>query len=88
MTEKKEKKKPKRDLPEPITRMDIIQKRGQMVTVLYTDEERILPCFAIGWFFQLTIDTVRLKVTSTRFETYESLDILIDLVYGIEEYRD
>ena len=69
-----------------VKREELIKRRGHMVTILY--KENGAECFAIGWFFQLTIDMARLKVTSTRFETYESLDIAIDQIYKIEEYRD
>ena len=78
MTQEKKEKKIKRD--------DLIKRRGHMVTILY--RENGSDCFAIGWFFQLTLDMARLKVTSTRFETYESLDIPIDQITKIEEYRD
>ena len=67
-------------------RDELMKRRGQMATILY--KENGAECFAIGWFFQLTLDHARLKVTSTRFETYESLDIAIDQISKIEEFRD
>lgn len=71
---------------QPITREVLMKKRGHMVSVLYL--ENSFPCFAIGWFFQLTQTTARLKITSTRFENYESLEIPVDDIYALEDYRE
>lgn len=71
---------------QPITRELLLRKRGNMVSVLYL--ENGFSCFAIGWFFQLTQNAARLKITSTRFENYESLDIAVDDIYAVEDYRD
>ena len=87
MTESKvTEEKPKLTDYEPVTRENLIKKRGHMVDCLYI--ENGLTCFAIGWFFQLTQNTVRLKVTSTRFENYESLDIPVDTIFQMGDYFD
>lgn len=70
----------------PITRELLLKKRGHMVSVLYL--ENGYQCFAIGWFFQLTQVTARLKITSTRYENYESLDIPVEDIYALEDYRE
>ena len=71
---------------QPITREVLMKKRGHMVSVLYLENK--LSCFAIGWFFQLTQDAARLKITSTRFENYESLDIPVANIYAMKDYRE
>lgn len=71
---------------QPITREVLMKKRGHMVSALYL--ENGFQCFAIGWFFQLTQTAVRLKITSTRFENYESLDIPVEDIYAVEEFRE
>lgn len=66
-------------------REELMKKAGKMVTVYYhtTSKEQ---CFAIGWFYAMDVDTIKLKVTSTRFETYESIELELLLVDKIEDY--
>lgn len=74
------------EMSQPITRDLLIKKRGNMISVLYLEDG--YTCFAIGWFFQLTQHMARLKITSTRFENYESLDIPVGEIFSVEDYRD
>ena len=65
-------------------REDLLKKAGKMVIVYYHKDEHI--CFAIGWFYAMDRNEVKLKVTSTRFETYESIAIELDYIDKIEDY--
>lgn len=69
-------------------RETLIKKRGRMVTVLYQCEEQL--CFVVGWFFALNVALARFKVTSTRFDNYESVDIPVTDIVSIEDtdYQD
>ena len=67
-------------------RESLLEKRGKMVTVVYQCEDQL--CFVIGWFFALGPTEARFKVTSTRFETYESIDIPVVDIKTIEDYQD
>lgn len=67
-------------------REDLLKKAGKMVIVYYHNESN-LDCFAIGWFYAMDSCEVKLKVTSTRFETYESIGIEIDQIDKIEGYE-
>ena len=64
----------------------LLKKAGHMVIVYYlgVDEE---DCFAIGWFYAMDETELFLKVTSTKFETYENIKIEIDRVSKIDDYR-
>ncbi len=44
-------------------------------------------CFAIGWFYAMDEETVKLKVTSTAFETYENILIPIKAIKKMEDYQ-
>lgn len=66
-------------------RKELIKKAGKMVTIFYHTQTK-QDCFAIGWFYSMDVDTIKLKVTSTRFETYESIEIDLDSVDKIEDY--
>ena len=65
-------------------RSELLKKAGKMVTIYYHSEEK--KCFAIGWFYALNTETVKLKVTSTRNETYESIELPFDQIEKIEDY--
>lgn len=67
-----------------IKREDLLVKAGQMVKVVYNIDDHA--CFGIGWFFAMDETSVRLKVTSTKFETYESIEIDIKDVVDITDY--
>ncbi len=68
-----------------MNRNELMKKAGKMVTVYYHSSENE-KCFAIGWFYALDINSVKLKVTSTRNETYESIQMPIEQVDKIEDY--
>ena len=68
------------------TRADIMKRAGEIVKVEFKgsgDSE----CFLIGWFYGLIDDTIRLKVTSTKHESYESINIPVDRVTDISQYH-
>ena len=67
-------------------RNDLLKKAGRMVLIQYTGVDDEL-CFAIGWFYAMDETEVYLKVTSTKFETYENIKIDIEQVTKIEDYR-
>lgn len=72
--------------PVPLERTGLLKQAGKMVTVNYqglNDE----PCFGIGWFFAMDEETVKLKVTSTRNETYEAIEIEITRITAISGYH-
>lgn len=66
-------------------RNELLKKAGKMVTIYYHSQAGY-KCFAIGWFYALDTEEVKLKVTSTRNETYESIQIQLELVDSIEDY--
>ncbi len=68
------------------TREDIVKKAGKMI-IVYHHSQAGDKCFAIGWFYALEVDLLKLKVTSTRFETYDSIEIDFNLVDRIEDYQ-
>ncbi|MFW9991980.1 MAG: hypothetical protein ACFFD4_07950 [Candidatus Odinarchaeota archaeon] len=71
----------------PVDRDALLKKAGKMITVTYKGLED-QPCFGIGWFFAMDEDSVRLKVTSTRNETYEAMEIEIDRITGFSDYQN
>ena len=66
-------------------REELLKKAGKMVMVYYHSDNQ--KCFAIGWFYAMNPGFVRLKVTSTRFETYESIEIDLADIDKIEDYQ-
>ena len=69
-----------------MNREELLKKAGNMVLVLYSGFEN-QSCFAIGWFYAMNEEAVKLKVTSTAFETYENITIPIPSIVKIEDYR-
>ena len=69
-----------------MNRNELVKKAGKMVTIYY-HSANAEKCFAIGWFYALDVESLKLKVTSTRFETYESIEIPLDQVDSIEDYQ-
>lgn len=69
-----------------MNRKELLKKAGKMVTI-YHHSQAGHECFAIGWFYCLDIDSLKLKVTSTKYETYENIEIALDLVDKIEDYQ-
>lgn len=67
-----------------MNRQEILKKAGKMVCVYYNTDGKA--CFAIGWFYALSPVEVRLKVTSTKYETYENIPIEITDIDKIEDY--
>lgn len=63
-------------------RDELLNHAGKMVIVHYGSE-----CFVIGWFFALDELSVHLKITSTKFETYDSRTVGIDEITAIQEYE-
>ena len=66
-------------------RTELINHAGNIVMVKYLEEEKA--CFVIGWFFALNVDSIRLKITSTKHLTYESVEVPIDLITEIQPYQ-
>lgn len=64
-------------------REELLKHAGKMVIVHYLAGE----CFVIGWFFAMDQLSVQLKITSTRFESYESKSVGIDEIDSIQEYE-
>lgn len=67
-----------------ISRKDLMKHAGELVKVEFsghTEQEN----FAIGWFFALIDGVLRLKVTSTKYESYESITIESDKVTQIDK---
>lgn len=63
-------------------REELLKHAGKMVLVYYGGGDY----FIIGWFFCL--DThLHLKITSTKFETYESRTVDAASVTDIQEYE-
>ena len=68
-----------------VSRKELIKKKGEVVEITYTglnDKE----CFGIGWFFQLTEESARLKVTSTKGDSYECMNIIVDKITAISSF--
>lgn len=83
----KDKDKKEMEIKEKLfDRNELFKKAGNMVKVDYRGTDGKV-CFAIGWFFAMDDELVRLKVTSTRNETYEAMEIEIDTVTGITDYH-
>lgn len=72
-----------------IDRKELLKHAGDMIIVRYdghgADKNKV--CFVIGWFFSLTEDAMHLKITSTRFETYEAREIPLEQVIGIQTHE-
>jgi len=69
-----------------MNRSELLKKAGNMVLCHYAgvkNEE----CFAIGWFYAMNEDSIKLKVTSTAFETYENITIEVESIIKMEDYR-
>lgn len=64
-------------------REELLKHAGQMVIVHYHDSS----CFIIGWFFAMDLGNIHLKITSTKFETYESRSVALEDVNSIEQYE-
>ena len=67
-----------------MNRNELMKKAGTMVKINYTSDSK--DCFAIGWFYAMDPVTIKLKVTSTKYETYENILIDITDISGIETY--
>lgn len=86
---KKEEKTMTKDLPVEMKktgRIELLKKAGHMVNITYNGAED-KACFGIGWFFAMDDEFVRLKVTSTRNETYDAMEIEIESITGISDYH-
>ena len=66
-------------------RNEIIEQAGNMVLVKYMDDEKL--CFVIGWFFAMSQNAIRVKITSTKHLTYESQEVPIDGITEISVYQ-
>lgn len=67
-------------------RNELMKKAGSMVIAYYTGFES-QECFAIGWFYAMNEEAIKLKVTSTAFETYENITIPITSINKMEAYQ-
>lgn len=63
-------------------REELLKHAGEMVIIHYGDD-----CFVIGWFFAMDVNDIHLKITSTKFETYESRSVFIDVIKSIQKYE-
>lgn len=61
-------------------RKELLKKAGNVVLVIYKKD-----CFVIGWFYSMTEDAIHLKITSTRFESYESRSVPLEEIISVEE---
>ena len=68
-----------------MNRKDIIKKAGTMVIVHYLEENT--ECFAIGWLYAMEINTIKLKVTSTKYETFENILVDLSTISKIDTYQ-
>ena len=69
-----------------MNRSELLKKAGNMVVCHYSGAKNE-ECFAIGWFYAMNEACIRLKVTSTKYETYESITIDIESVIKMEDYQ-
>ena len=69
-----------------MNRMELLKKAGNMVKIEYRSENN-LECLAIGWFYAMDEEVIKLKITSTAYETYENISILIGKITKIEDYQ-
>lgn len=67
-------------------RNELMKKAGSMIIAYYTGFEN-QECFAIGWFYAMNEEEIKLKVTSTAFETYENITVSIPSITKMEDYR-
>jgi hypothetical protein len=65
-----------------IERQELLKCAGDTVKVLYVADKK--DCFVIGWFYALSADLVHLKITSTRFETYENMTVPVESIQSLE----
>ncbi len=72
--------------PRMIDRKEVLKKAGEIVLVRYQGANKA-ECFVIGWLFNMDEDSIRLKITSTRFESYESAEVPINLIISIESHQ-
>lgn len=66
-----------------IERSELLKHAGEMIIVWHDD----MDCFIIGWFFACDEAYIHLKITSTKFETYESREVLIAAIDKVETYE-
>lgn len=64
-------------------REDLLKRAGDIVLVQYAGAKKE-DCFVIGWLYLMDEDSIHLKITSTRFESYESVSVLIDHIVSVK----
>ena len=69
-----------------MNRNELLKKAGSMVIAYYNGFEN-QDCFAIGWFYAMNEEAIKLKVTSTAYETYENITIPIKNIVKMEDYQ-
>jgi hypothetical protein len=65
-------------------RAELLKCAGETVKVLYVDNDK--DCFVIGWFYALSAELVHLKITSTRFETYENITVPVESIQSLDPH--
>jgi hypothetical protein len=68
-----------------MNRNDLLKQAGSMVIIYYSQDN--MECFAIGWFYAMDILAIKLKVTSTKYETFENITIDLSEITKIETYQ-
>lgn len=70
-------------------REELLKHAGDMVIVHHEGHgvDKNKECFVIGWFFSLTEDAIHLKITSTRFENYESREVPLEKVIKVQTHE-
>lgn len=69
-----------------IDRKEVLKKAGEIVLVRYQGVNK-QECFVIGWLFNMDENSIRLKITSTRFESYESAEVDILKVISVDSHQ-
>lgn len=58
---------------------------GETVIAHYSGRNKE-DCFVIGWLYCLDEDSIHLKITSTRFETYENVAVPLESIQKVEAH--
>lgn len=69
-----------------IDRKELLKRAGDIVLVQYSGAKKA-DCFIIGWLYLMDEDSIHLKITSTRFESYESVSVPIANISSAERHE-
>lgn len=84
MVKKEEGKNQKQSEDTTPTRDRLLKLLGDSVKLIYMHDE--IKCGIIGWLFRVNMENIRLKMTSTRNESYSTEDIAIDKIVSVSIY--